>query len=93
LPEALVYCYPNPVGSGEKAQLRFSLNQPALVELEVFDPLGRRVSHLQAAGGLAENELSWPVEGYASGLYLCRLEAQAADGKKAVVVVKMAVGK
>lgn len=93
LPAARVYCYPNPVGGGEEAHLRFFLNQPAQVELEVFDPLGGQVSHLQAEGGLAENELSWAVDGYASGLYLCRLEAKAADGKKSVVVVKMAVSK
>ncbi|MBI2505455.1 MAG: VCBS repeat-containing protein [Candidatus Latescibacteria bacterium] len=93
LPEGRVYCYPNPVGSGDQAHLRFFLNQPARVELEVFDPLGERMGHLQAQGGLAENELSWPVAGYASGLYLCRLEAKAEDGTKAVVVVKMAVGK
>ncbi|MCC7265397.1 MAG: VCBS repeat-containing protein [Candidatus Latescibacteria bacterium] len=93
LPEARVYCYPNPVGKDEQAHLRFELNQPAQVELEVFDPLGTRVTHLQAEGMLAENELSWPVTHYASGLYLCRLEARAADGKKGSVVVKMAVSK
>jgi hypothetical protein len=93
LPEARVYCYPNPVGSDDQAHLRFFLNQPARVELEVFAPLGVRVTHLRAESGLAENELSWSVGSYASGLYLCRLEAKAEDGKKAVVVVKMAVGK
>jgi len=93
LPEARVYCYPNPVGKGEGAHLRFHLSQPARVELEVFDALGARLTHLRAEGGLAENELGWPVAGYASGLYLCRLEAQAADGSKGVAVVKMAVSK
>ncbi len=93
LPEGQVYAYPNPVGDGEQAHLRFVLTQPARLELEVFDPLGVRVTHLQAEGGLAENELSWPVTTYASGLYLCRLEARAANGKKGVVVVKMAVSK
>jgi M6 family metalloprotease-like protein len=93
LPEGQVYCYPNPVARGEEAHLRFWLGQPARVELEVFDPLGARLTHLRAEGGLAQNELRWPVDAYPSGLYLCRLEARAADGTKSAAVVKMAVGK
>ena len=87
-----VYCYPNPVGPGEEAHLRFDLRAAGRVELEVFDALGRRVGTLRSDGLEAgEREIAWSVAGYASGLYLCRLIAHGDDGRRGEAVVKMAV--
>ncbi len=87
-----VYCYPNPVGPGEEAHLRFELRAAGRVELEVFDALGRRVGTLRSDGLEAgEREIAWSVAGYASGLYLCRLIAHGDDGRRGEAVVKMAV--
>ena len=87
-----VYCYPNPVGPDEEAHLRFALSAAGRVELEVFDALGGRVGKLRSAGLEAgEREIAWSVEGYASGLYLCRLIAHGDDGRRGEAVVKMAV--
>ena len=87
-----VYCYPNPVGPGEEAHLRFALGAAGRIELEVFDPLGGRVEKLRRDGLEAgEREITWSVKGYASGLYLCRLIAHGDDGRRGEAVVKMAV--
>ena len=87
-----VYCYPNPVGPGEDAHLRFALSAAGRIELEVFDALGRRVGKLRRDSLEAgEREITWSVEGYASGLYLCRLIAHGDDGRRGEAVVKMAV--
>ena len=89
---AEVYCYPNPVGPGEEAHLRFALSAAGRIELEVFDALGGRVGKLRSDGLQAgEREITWSVEGYASGLYLCRLIAHDDDGRRGEAVVKMAV--
>ena len=87
-----VYCYPNPVGPGEEAHLRFALGAAGRIELEVFDALGGRVGKLRRDGLEAgEREVTWSVGGYASGLYLCRLIAHGDDGRRGEAVVKMAV--
>ena len=87
-----VYCYPNPVGPSEEAHLRFELSAAGRIELEVFDPLGGRISKFRRDGLQAgEREIAWSVEDYASGLYLCRLIAHGDDGRRGEAVVKMAV--
>ena len=87
-----VYCYPNPVGPGEAAHLRFALSAAGRIELEVFDALGGRVEQHRSNGLEAgEREITWSVKDYASGLYLCRLIAHGDDGRRGETVVKMAV--
>ena len=87
-----VYCYPNPVGPGEEAHLRFALSAAGRIELEVFDALGGRVEQHRSNGLEAgEREITWSVTDYASGLYLCRLIAHGDDGRRGETVVKMAV--
>ena len=87
-----VYCYPNPVGPGEDVHLRFALSAAGRIELEVFGALGGRVWQHRSTGLEAgEREITWSVEGYASGLYLCRLIAHGDDGRRGETVIKMAV--
>ena len=87
-----VYCYPNPVGPDEEAHLRFALSAAGRIEVEVFDALGGRVGKLRRDGlDAGEREITWSVEDYASGLYLCRLIAHGDDGRHGEAVVKMAV--
>lgn len=96
LPDDRVYCYPNPVVGEDEAHLRFFLGRPASLRLEVFDAVGGRVEEREIQRELAapaENEISWSVAGYASGLYICRLEARGENGRKETVFVKMAVSR
>ena len=89
------YCYPNPVGPAGRAHMRFVLKSAARVKLEVFDALGRRVDRITPEGefAAAENEIAWSTADYASGLYVCRLEARGAGGGKRTVFVNMAVSR
>ena len=93
LPASRAYCYPNPAGGDEPARLRFFLGRPARVSLTVYDAMGEVVERLEAAGARAAeaNEIAWSIRGYASGLYLCRLEARGEDGSRGEATVRLAV--
>ena len=96
LPPDRAFCYPNPVADGERVYLRFFLNEPARIQLEVFDAIGERIQRIDWAQELAtpaENEMGWSTRGYASGLYVCRLQARTADGREALAFVRMAVSR
>ena len=89
-----VYCYPNPVSGGAPVHLRFFLNRPARLSLEVFNAVGDLVERLEIEEALAapaENEIVWSTKKYASGLYIGRLEARHTDGGTQVAFVRMAV--
>ena len=90
MPPRLVYCYPNPVGSGEMAHLRFTLLDDADVELSVLDALGLPVQTIRERVFSGENEITWSVESYVSGLYFCRIVARA-DQATETQIVKMAI--
>ena len=93
LPASRAYCYPNPAGGDEPAHVRFFLGRPARVSLTVYDAMGEVVERLEAAEARAAeaNEITWSIRGYASGLYLCRLEARGEDGSRGEATVRLAV--
>ena len=96
LPGARAYCYPNPVGDDTgRATVRFFLTREANVSLRVYDAVGNQMDRIDAQDlrAAADNEVSWPVGGYASGLYLCQLSAIGADGSKGEVTLRMAVSR
>ena len=89
------YVYPNPVRGEELARIRFSLDEPARIVLEVFDSIGGRVQRIvreQSEIDASHNEIGWPVSSYASGLYVIRLRAETAD-RSDVALVRLAVSK
>ena len=95
LPPSRAYCYPNPAGGEEPAHVRFFVARPARVSLTVHDAMGEVVERLEAAEVRAAeaNEITWSVGGYASGLYLCRLEARGDDGSRGEATVRLAVSR
>ena len=95
LPASRAYCYPNPAGGEESAHVRFFVARPARVTLTVHDAMGEVVERLEADGVRAAeaNEITWSVRGYASGLYLCRLEARGDDGSRGEATVRLAVSR
>jgi len=96
LPASRAYCYPNPVDSESGlATVRFYLAREARVTLRVYDAIGSEMNRVDAADlrGGAENEISWAVDTYASGLYLCRLSARGTDGSKGDLTLRMAVSR
>lgn len=64
--------YPNPFNAG--TQIRFHLENAAMIELEVWDMLGRKVAQL-AEGVLpaGSHQRGWSATGVPSGVYLVRL--------------------
>ena len=90
LAEDEIYCYPNPVGGGQRVHMRFFLMETASVEIVVYDALGAEVERINADGHVGENDIAWSVETYASGIYLCKIQAKT-PARSASALVKMAV--
>ncbi len=95
LPEsfALVGSFPNPFNP--TTQIRFDVPEPAEVNLTIFNVLGQPVrTLLKGTVAAGRHAVLWdgaddrgaPV---ASGVYICRLEAQAASGARHQFVHKM----
>lgn len=92
LPEKRAYVYPNPIRNGDRAKIRFYISNTADVRAAIYNPLGEKVDELTHNNPLpnTENEISWDVADYASGFYICRLEAS--DGsQREVRFIKVAV--
>ncbi len=70
---ALLPSAPNPFRADTR--LRFRLDAPGEVRLEVFDALGRRVASLSGPFGEGERAVPLRGEGLAPGVYVVRLEA------------------
>ena len=77
LPAARAYLYPNPIRNGDRARIRFFLLEPAEITMTIYNPLGERVADLIHNNPMpnTDNEIAWDVSDYASGLYICRLQA------------------
>ncbi|MDA0746665.1 MAG: FG-GAP-like repeat-containing protein, partial [bacterium] len=76
LPKSRVYVYPNPIRN-PSATLRFFLAEPAQINVIVLNALGEIVDRLALDNPVPnlENEIPWDTTDYASGLYICRIEA------------------
>ncbi len=72
-PVALLPPAPSPFRDGTR--LRFRLDMPSDVRLEVFDVVGRRVASLAGAFGTGEHTVPLDGAGLAPGTYVVRLSA------------------
>jgi len=85
LTEGTVYCYPNP--ASDRLAFRYYSDRDAVVEVKIFDMSGELVDKLSGvAMAGSDNEIAWDCHNIASGVYLARLEADAADAKKHVIL-------
>jgi hypothetical protein len=76
---ALRQNYPNPFNP--TTTISYQLNEPARVEINVYDALGSLVETLHSgAQNPGTHRLTWNAANYASGVYFARL--QAIDGAK-----------
>jgi photosystem II stability/assembly factor-like uncharacterized protein len=66
--------YPNPFNASTK--IKYTLSKSAVVEIEIFDLLGRSVAHIsrdeQSPGS---HQLTWYADKYPSGTYFYRIAA------------------
>ncbi len=91
LPPDQIYCYPNPI-RGTSATLRFFLGKSARIQVAVLNALGEIVDRMTMENPTprTDNELRWNTGDYASGFYVCRVEAISED-RSEVRFVKTAV--
>ena len=79
--------YPNPFNS--KTAISYQLQADSYVELVVYDVLGREVAVLlnqQLSSG--SYQLNWNAEGYSSGCYFLRLQAEGAFQTKKIILIE-----
>jgi M6 family metalloprotease-like protein len=91
LPQNLAYNYPNPAKGQTK--IRYYLKEDAKVNIKIYDLSGMLVDEFSGPGeGQTDNESPWDCSKFASGVYLCRVEAKS-PGENNVVFFKIAVVK
>ncbi len=91
LPANSAFNYPNPAKNQTK--IRYYLKEDAEVRIKVYDLSGMLVDEFSGPGeGRTNNELVWDCSKFASGVYLCRVEAKSVDQNQ-VVFFKMAIVK
>jgi len=91
MPEKSVYNYPNP--AKDETTIRYFLSRDASVDIKIYDLSGDLVAETNQMGrSNTENEYKWDCSKYASGVYLCRVEAKSSEGKK-VAFCKIALVK
>ena len=85
------FAYPNPA-RGERAIFRYHSPLAGTARLVIYNLEGEEVATLthEGAAGAVE-EIDWPLDGLASGVYLCRLDAPASDGGRSRRVIRLAV--
>jgi M6 family metalloprotease-like protein len=92
MPAASVYNYPNPT-RGSSTTIRYTLGQEAEVRIRIYDLAGDLVDEFDGSGyAHTENEVEWDLADVASGVYLCRVEAQG-GGSTRTAFCKIAVVK
>jgi len=79
--------FPNPFG--QATTIPYTIRAPALVVLEVFDLLGRKVSTLvQGWQGAGTHAVTFDAEGLPEGLYVYRLSAGRWQHQKKMVLLR-----
>jgi len=91
LPQNLAYNYPNP--AKDETKIRYYLKENAEVNIKIYDLSGMLVDEFPGPGeGRTDNEHLWDCSEFASGVYLCRVEAKS-PSENSVVFFKIAVVK
>jgi M6 family metalloprotease-like protein len=91
LPKNLAYNYPNP--AKDQTKIRYYLKENAEVNIKIYDLSGMLVDEFSGPGeGQTDNECLWNSSKFASGVYLCRVEAKSESENK-VVFFKIAIVK
>jgi len=91
MPANRVYNYPNP-NQNNYTTIRYYLNEDASIKIRVFDTAGLQVDEFSGPGiGGADNEIRWDVSGIASGVYLCRIEAESTQNSSSTIIKIMVI--
>lgn len=91
LPANMAFNYPNPAKS--ETTIRYFLKEDAEVNIRIYDLSGMLVDEFPGDGvGGEPNQELWDCSKFASGVYLCRVEAKSGKENQ-VVFFKMAIVK
>lgn len=91
-PAYRAYNWPNPVYDG-KTFIRYFVRENSTVQIKIFDLAGELIDELTGPGiGELDNEIEWNASNVQSGVYFCRIEAQA-GGNNGTAIIKIAVVK
>jgi len=83
----LVSAYPNPFNSTVK--IKYSIPQAGALKLAVYDLAGREVALLQSGSYQQGSHTAlWQADGFAAGLYVCRLESNGQTQSTKLLLVK-----
>ncbi|MFQ6091956.1 MAG: FG-GAP-like repeat-containing protein [bacterium] len=78
LSETSVYNFPNPT-EGNSTLIRYRLGEEASVTIKIFNLAGELVDKFTGPGyAHTENEVRWDLTDFATGVYICRVEATGA---------------
>jgi hypothetical protein len=79
--------YPNPFNSS--TTISFTLNQPGIVTLSVYNIQGQRIAELfRGIRQAGEHSITWDASDYPSGIYFARLEAGGSSKTAKMVLLK-----
>lgn len=80
--------YPSP--ARDHVQMDVALNEPATVQVEVFDLLGRRVANLLDATHISSNanRINWSADQLPAGMYMVRLTVDEKVQTRPLMLVK-----
>jgi hypothetical protein len=89
LPSAisLMQNYPNPFNS--VTSFHYTLNQPGLVRLSIYNLLGQKITTIfEGHRNAGEHAVLWDAAAFPSGVYFARLEAGDRNQSIRVVLLK-----
>jgi uncharacterized protein (TIGR03790 family) len=79
--------FPNPFNPA--TSISYSLSRNSLVTLTIYDAVGREVVRLvNRAQGPGSYTVAWEAHAAASGVYICRLQAEGRTWEKRIVYLK-----
>ena len=91
MPAASVFNYPNP-NKQNFTTIRYFLKDDAEVNIKIFDLAGDAVTSFTGPGqGNIHNEKRWELSDVASGVYLCRVEANSGSDKSVKIIKIMVI--
>lgn len=89
LPDGLCYNWPNPARG--MTYIRYTLNFPAVVTVDIYDIAGDKVTTLRGSGSVGiPSEIAWDLSGIARGGYIAMVKAEG-DGRSETRMIKIAV--
>jgi hypothetical protein len=84
---SLAQNYPNPFNPA--TSIRYDLPEASFVQLKVYNALGEEVATLvngEVAAG--RHETVWDAANYPSGVYICRIHAEAPVSARKMILMK-----